>query len=328
MRRVTDVHANERGGVSVLVALLMVVLLGFAALAIDVGKLYSERAQLQNGADALALMLAQQCAKNDVSECTATWPRVSPRAAIIVNGNALDGKSNIRSISIDTIHRRAEVVVEAKDNGSSSNVVSTFFARVLGIPSAEVSATSSVQWGTPTKGSMILPLAIAECKFKIDPVTGVGALQTLQMDKDPCVNKNIPGGFGWIQDGDAKCGVSATAGIGTDPGIWFQGDTGASAPFPCTGVDLAQMADQTVLFPLFDEATGNGSTGKYYVKGFAAFHVTGYHFSSDEWPQKSGIPNKGMRGYFMKFVSLSQALELGTSPDYGTAVVRLTIGAP
>jgi uncharacterized membrane protein len=33
-------------------------------LAIDVAKLYAERAQLQNGSDAAALMMAQKCAKN------------------------------------------------------------------------------------------------------------------------------------------------------------------------------------------------------------------------------------------------------------------------
>jgi hypothetical protein len=64
------------------------------------------------------------------------------------------------------------------------------------------------------------------------------------------------------------------------------------------------------------------------VKGFAAFHVTGYNFASDGWTAGGKIDNKSIRGYFVRYVSLSEALELGSAPDYGSAVVRLSIGAP
>ena len=40
--------AGERGAVSVMVAVSMVVLLGFVALVVDVGLLYAERAELQS----------------------------------------------------------------------------------------------------------------------------------------------------------------------------------------------------------------------------------------------------------------------------------------
>jgi Flp pilus assembly protein TadG len=63
VRRLGVSTDGERGGIAVIVAILMVVMLGFAALAIDVAKLYAERAQLQNGSDAAALMMAQKCAK-------------------------------------------------------------------------------------------------------------------------------------------------------------------------------------------------------------------------------------------------------------------------
>ena len=46
---------DDRGAVLVWVALMLVVLFGFGALVIDVGALYAERRQLQNGADAAAL---------------------------------------------------------------------------------------------------------------------------------------------------------------------------------------------------------------------------------------------------------------------------------
>lgn len=57
--------SGERGAVATVVAVLLAggVVLGFAALSIDVGSLMWERRQLQNGADASALALAQTCAE-------------------------------------------------------------------------------------------------------------------------------------------------------------------------------------------------------------------------------------------------------------------------
>ena len=55
---------DERGAVAVLVAILLGggVLLGMGALVVDVGQLYQERAELQNGADAAAVGVAKSCA--------------------------------------------------------------------------------------------------------------------------------------------------------------------------------------------------------------------------------------------------------------------------
>jgi Flp pilus assembly protein TadG len=55
---------DERGVVAVIVAILLGagVLTGMVALVLDVGQIYQERAELQNGADAAALGVAKSCA--------------------------------------------------------------------------------------------------------------------------------------------------------------------------------------------------------------------------------------------------------------------------
>lgn len=319
MQRLKIREDGERGGVSVLLALLMVVLLGFTAIAVDIGRLHSERAQLQNGADAAALLLAQKCASNSADvQCSTT----STYAASIVNGNALDNRSNVKSIVLDKVNKTVKVTAGAQEQGQPANTVTLFFAQALGISSAEVDASTSVNWGTPSKGRMILPLAIPECKLNMAAGSAAGAEQVLDMDSGGC--GEIPGGFSWIEDGDGKCGVTATAGAANNPGIWFTSSTGASVPAPCTDADVNTLKNQTVLLPLYALATGNGSSGKYYVKGFAAFHVTGYHFESHSWTLGGNIRNKTIRGYFVKHVSLSDALELGTAEDYGTTVIRIS----
>jgi hypothetical protein len=172
----------------------------------------------------------------------------------------------------------------------------------------------------------MLPLAIAECKFNMNPAAGAGSEQVLELAVNGC--GGIPGGFGWLNDtSDGECSITVTAGPADNEGTWVYSDTGASMPSVCTAADLSKMNNQTVLLPLYAATAGTGSGGAYYIKGFAAFHVTAYHFASASWQASGGqICNKCIRGRFVEYVSLSQALELGSAPDYGTTVVRLTIG--
>ena len=51
---------KRRGAVSVLVAVVLVVLVGFASLTIDVGHMYNVRSDLQDAADAASLAVAVQ----------------------------------------------------------------------------------------------------------------------------------------------------------------------------------------------------------------------------------------------------------------------------
>ncbi len=63
---------DERGASAVAVALLMIPMIAFAALAVDVGAVYSERQQLQNGADAAALAIGYACAEGSCGDSQGT----------------------------------------------------------------------------------------------------------------------------------------------------------------------------------------------------------------------------------------------------------------
>ena len=60
-------QAKRKGTVIVMVAILMVVLIGCAALAVDVGYLYVARTELQRAADAGALAGAQGLRRTDLT---------------------------------------------------------------------------------------------------------------------------------------------------------------------------------------------------------------------------------------------------------------------
>ncbi|CAH0163835.1 hypothetical protein SRABI26_01019 [Arthrobacter sp. Bi26] len=331
---------KERGGIAVIVALLMVVLLGFAAIAIDVGKLYSEQAQLQNGADSAALMVAQKCAKNagDATNCSSS----SPLAADLANANALDAKSGVESITLDTIGRTVKVITRANETGSAPNIISLFFARALGITSAEVAASSSVRWGSPTEGTTPFPLTFSICQ--VSGMVG-GAMQLLQNHSananTDCplgpAGKTVEGGFGWIVQSSGQCGGIVNLAVNQSGSA-----TGNDGPSNCDAVlnkwasDLAAGNTVTVLLPVYQDVSGTGSGASYKLLAFAAFSVQGWAFSgADKLPMvyrnTSSDKNldckgncRGIIGKFVNYVSLSDGYKLGPVSPYGATVVELT----
>lgn len=345
MRRLTfrkAIQDNERGGVTVMVALLMVVLLGFTALAVDVGVLYSERAQLQNGADASAIAVAQKCARSLSDPACSSG---STLASSFANQNALDGMSNVQSISLDTAARKVTVLTSAREAGAAANSVSLYFARAMGIASAEVGALSSAMWGSPVKGPTLFPITVSICQVK--GMTDV--MQLLQLHgklKNPGCNYGpsgapVPGGFGGLNQELGGCG--ALIDIALSEG---GGDTGNNPPPNCEtllnswAADITAGKDVIVLLPVFHSVTGTGSGAVYGMQTFAAFKVAGWKFSGgstlpytfrNRAPDvplalecREAIQCKGIIGTFVKYVSLVDGYTLGPVNADGATIVRMT----
>lgn len=317
MRRVND----EGGAVAVLVALLMVVLMGFAAIAVDVGALYAERRELQNGADAAALAIAQRCGRGSCGDTVAL-------AQHMADANARDGVAGVESLSVGAGTVTVATHSRQADGRDSAPLV---LAPVLGVDRARVRARSTAAWGAPSAGTTIVPLAFSWCAFAAQTGGGIPSTSTERVIRyqdlsgTTCTGPSgmtIPGGFGWLQPEPGRC--SATASI-FDPQT--PGKPGSSVPGTCTAADFAALPGRTVLLPLFDAAGGTGGGGWYGIHGFAAFRLTGYRFSGDpafNWnnrPQCTG-DDRCVKGYFVEFVTLDTSFELG-GPDLGGRAVRL-----
>ncbi|GAA2147015.1 hypothetical protein GCM10009825_41060 [Arthrobacter humicola] len=344
MRRLaglTPAGDSEHGAISVLVAILMVVLLGFAALAVDTAVLYAERTQLRNGADAAAIAVAQKCAKNiNDPDCSST----STLAASLANSNAGDGLSNVKSLLLDKNARTVTVVAGAQEAGKQANNVSLFFGRALGFNSTEVNAPSTVKWGSPVAGTTAFPLTFSVCQVKghVD-----GTLQLLQSHgsgANPGCNYGpsgaaVEGGFGWLPNDPGICGGLIDLAVsegGSDPGN--------SAPGACDATlqrwaaDITAGRDVVVLLPVFNKVTGTGAGAVYGLISFAAFKVAGWSFSGnnslpDSFRNKPpDIPSavkcdgncRGIIGSFIQYVSLANGFTLGPVDAYGATVVKLT----
>ena len=180
---------NQRGATAVVVAVVMIVLLGVVALAVDIGYLMVTRNQLQNIADAAALAGAGELGrqyKDDVPGLPVTNFITQQVQEVASQNNA-----GHRSITIDpadihvgkwdtstnaftgtSVDPNAVRVIARRDDTKNGSVA-TFFARIFGIDEVPIRAFATAAL-TPlsTSSEIELPVAISEAWF--DPANWDG----------------------------------------------------------------------------------------------------------------------------------------------------------
>ncbi|WP_159617646.1 Tad domain-containing protein [Arthrobacter zhaoguopingii] len=330
----------ERGAVSIIVAVLLVALLGFAALAVDVGAVYWEKAQLQNGADAAALAIAEDCAAGTPGTCGA----FATTGQVLANSNANDKSTGVSSITFP-VAGTVRVETNARDAGTGANTFNLFFARALGIESTDVKASAEASWGAPSSGTT-LPWTISECVFKqflsssqLAQLNSTGSFTgdpnpvhiLLRYDENTptypgCAAQNgyVAGGFGWLDLDGGGCSAAVNIGAGeagNNPGNNF--------PSACDTA-LSKLKTEPVLIPLFNGSAGSGSHGTYTLVGFVGFQITGYKFggsleSIDPTAPECSGNCRGIQGFFTRYVSLKDGMTVTPgAPSYGTSIVSLS----
>ncbi|MHB8842341.1 MAG: pilus assembly protein TadG-related protein [Candidatus Aquicultor sp.] len=117
---VTQRQENENGAVAVIVAILMIVFLGFTALVVDVGYLYEIRHQLQSAADAAALAGCQEMIMQ------AKDPNVVSLSEAVARDYALN--KNLASEATPTVNLNEQSVTV-----TTGRTVDLFFAKIFNI---------------------------------------------------------------------------------------------------------------------------------------------------------------------------------------------------
>ena len=310
-RRMRDRLSGERGAAAVVIALLLVPLLGFAAIAVDVGALYAERARLQTAADAAALAVARDCAMGECGDMQAT-------AQELVSANVGPAAAAPPELGTDP----STVTV------TGSNPTEHWFAPIIGFESTQVSATATVAWGAPGGGTAALPLIFSLCEFNAQTGGGLPSTtveRTIFFPKTSdtgCTGPDglfVPGGFGWLTTGGASCKAESRAG-----GI-VDSEPGNNPSQGCQPGDFSALQGRTVLLPIFDDYGLQGSNAWYHVHGYAAFTITGYHFAGQyKWNSPCGGDDRCIRGYFTQYVEPSDAFFYdSTAPSMGAWILRL-----
>lgn len=147
---------DRRGTVLVLVAVSMTAMLALVALAVDVGLLYAARGEAQNAADAAALAGAGSFleAPGDPAAASALAEEVGERN--LVRNESVDIRPG-EDVTVEP--ERERVTVTVRRLAARGNAVPTYFARLIGFSSADVSATATAEAVVAGMASCLTPLA-------------------------------------------------------------------------------------------------------------------------------------------------------------------------
>jgi hypothetical protein len=353
---------DESGVVAVIVALLLGagVLTGMAALVVDVGQIYQERAELQNGADAAALGVAKSCA---LGACT---PGIAGQLAdgnasgltggtegvqVICGSGSLGGCPGGTGSITDCPPPPAAGtnfvdVYTATQTASGSTLLPPVFATTLlgnsSYQGTTVRACAQAEWGAPSAATADA-LTLSACEW--DQATQQGtsyapappysssALPAASFDEvltlDPgndvgCATEPAgadgPGTFGWAEDA-GNCTLPIS-------GPSFPAGTGTSVISSCqAALQNAQSSQIPILVPVY--VSLNGAGGTYVLQGFADFVVTGYNlppgFFAADWLNPANScqgTDYCLTGYFVQGVIPATGALTGTY--LGTSVIDLT----
>jgi hypothetical protein len=326
---------KERGAAGVLVAVMMLVLIGAGALAVDTGQIYAERAQLQNAADAGAMAAAQQCHK--AGACTVTQARLW--AEELSGGNSNDGASTVDSLDL-SVPNQVKVVTSTL-NGSNG-FLTKMFASALNAPPVTVRAAATAAWGPPSSGSGF-PLAISNHCYNLSAAAATAEVQKISYKPGgTCTGPSgtqIPGGWGWLDQSSPCVATTATGSnqVGSDPGN--------NPPTLCDTIltgwktTINAGGEVKVAFPVFDDATNHGQNGYFHVIGYATFKIWGWKFGQNspyEFRDKASDPgmtsslacntpanNRCIIGQFVKFETIDSFGGPPDGADLGTVDIKL-----
>ncbi|MFI7545673.1 pilus assembly protein TadG-related protein [Actinoplanes sp. NPDC049599] len=362
MRRLIRPSEDDRGAVAALLAVILGggVLLGMAAVVVDVGRLYAEREQLQTGADAAAFAVAETCVR--LPESCADQGAEAERYAAAV---AADGAAGIAEIcgrgpgladcSAPATNRTA-CLGTAPETGSyaevrtrtlgrdGSTLLPRTFARALAGDDmgTSVGACARVAWGPPLRAAGTA-VTFSTCEWEAltdggltlwpppsDGTPPASAERVVRLKGSPSATTcpagpsgwDRPGGFGWLDDTERNC----TTTVETDGS--FGGDTGSSVSSACRTA-LAALRDERrlMLIPIYDGVTGTGSSTTYHLAGFASFVLTGYYQSGFTAPSRlTGLHHcegseRCLYGYFTRALVPTTGVTIG-GPDLGVSVVN------
>ncbi len=297
-------------------------------MAVDVGEIYVERAQLQNAADAGALAVARSCAAGTCNTAL---------AGTLANANSLDGFS---SAAVDvSVPGQVTVKTRTLDN-HGGGFLSKMFASALNAGPVSVGANATAAWKAGA-ASGAFPLVFDQCQITQAYAPPGTTVLIKEHGKSPCVGSpsghHIPGGFGWLDE----AGVCDTA---ADANGWVGSNTGNSkTPSDCAAtldawraaIDNSRKQYATAYFPIFDDGDGQGNGGRFHLSGFAKIEVHGWSFVKDADgltapkadPACSALfqksSDRGICGQFQEFIPWSNRNSKG-GPYYANPVVKLT----
>jgi Putative Flp pilus-assembly TadE/G-like len=302
---------DQRGQALVMSIAFLTVLVGCAALVLDVGSWYRADRHAQTTADAAALAGAQGL-QTDAS---------TARSLAIQYADKNDGGVTPGDVSVAADTVRVNVNRPAPG----------FFAKLFGLDSVRAHAVAAARIGTPAEALYVAPIVVNEKHPDLENFGKPTELEYYHLTTGgggggggggpKTSGPDGPGSFGFISlDGSDNPGTSTM-------GDWIQNgfdkymklgeyDARTGNPFSSSHISdsLADKLGEELLFPIYRKLTETGSNAKYEIIGWVGFHLTGtdLHGSSEK-----------LHGWFTRVIWEGVQGHSGSSYSPGVGVIEL-----
>lgn len=305
MNRLTLQHrfaARQRGAVAILFGLTLAVLIGFAGLAIDLGRFFIIKTELQNAMDACALAASSQLRPGQ-NNATALDRAIAYGRVFTTGGvsqNPLEG--NIAAIKNKIAFQEQVVdvtpgnitfsetlagpyVPQALANANTAAFVQcsvplagipVFFMRVLNpLTTTQTVSARAVATLAPSDSSCAIPVAVCKTPGTTAATNfGITSGRWLAPPSGPGSPYGT-GNFGWVDFTPPGGGASELADLLTGPG---QCATSLGAQIDQPGSISSLETAWNSRFGVYRNGNGNPQVGT------ASPDVTGYGYTASNWP--------------------------------------------
>jgi Flp pilus assembly protein TadG len=298
---------NQKGQATILTLVFLTVLLGMAALVLDVGSWYRADRDTQSTADSAALAGAQ------------ALPDSTANASSLASSFASKNGGGIDSVSFTSSYGPNDTIKVTVKKAASG-----IFTRLFGVSSINVGSKASARTALISSAKYVAPIVVRNTHPKLLGTVGCPCFDPSNTTTIPLGRNGAPGAFDLLNLDGSRGGTSP----GTLADWMLKGydgylDIGQYYSDPGAKWDSSQMHDAldqrigtTLLFPVYDSLIGNGANAQYHVIGWVGFHLLSY-----EARGSSG----SITGYFTEVIwnGLQTTSGSGQPPNFGARSVQL-----
>ena len=288
---------KERGAVAIIVALSMVAMVGFVGLALDTGKLFVTKTELQSSADACALAAAVELtgiSANQLTLAETAGITTGTSNKVMFQGDAVSIAGS--DVTFSDFLNGTYVTKEAANALEMRFVrctvertgIPNWFMQVLGIGDKDVGATAVATLAPSQEFSCAIPIGV--CEGTIDAIGPGQWLEGVVSNQD-----SVTGDFGWIKFGDSNSAAELD-------GI-LEGSCGL-VEIPAIGADIGKSGSVNSLSKAWNTRFGIYQTGP----------------DTPQFPGDDGSPDKTGYTYYPGSVDVPPLLPLVDIPPDGNVV--------
>jgi Flp pilus assembly protein TadG len=300
-------HADQSGQATVLTLIFLTVLLGMAALVLDIGSWYRADRGTQSTADAAALAGAQALPDDtgQASSLASSYASKNGGGLATVNFSSSYGPN-------DTI----KVTVKKQADG--------IFTKLFGLDKVDVGSKATARTALIASAKYVAPIVVKNVHPKLLGTVGCPCFGDPNLTTIPLGRNGAPGAFDLLNLDGSRGGTSSNILADwmlkgydgyLDIGQYYS-DPGAKWDSSQLHDALDQRIGTTLLFPVYDDIIGTGANAQYHVIGWVGFHLVSY-----EARGSSG----SITGYFTNVIwaGLQSTSSSGQPPNFGARSVQL-----